>query len=132
MAIFRHRLSLLERVMVQHAHPVKLILEFIGWIWGAYFLWMGDLLLAAAFGLGLPIVGTLAVWGHGEEELAKTAFGKFMLVHANIANLFFHLVGAVVLGIGFWIHSVEMIMWGMTIIIFGHAWGWATVSHAVK
>lgn len=126
--LFQKKLSFLEKVMVQRAHPVKWVLEVIGLIWGTYFLWHGNVALAAALGIGFSLIGTIAVWGHGEEKLAKTSLGKGMLMHANLANVFFHLVGLVVYVAGVYGHYTELILWGVTIFIFGHLWGWGRMD----
>jgi len=122
------KLSLLEQVYVQHAHPVNLVLTLIGWMWGAYFLWNQNLLLAVAFGLGFPLVGHAAVWGHGEVILAETAFGKMMLTHAHPVNTFFHVVGYVVMAIGLYTNVLPMVMWGFSVLLFGHIWGWGRLQ----
>lgn len=129
---FSKKLTFLERIMVQHAHPVKFVLETIGVMWAVYELWLGNVPLAIAFGIGLPLIGTIAVWGHNEAYLAKTWFGKFMLLHANPVNFFFHAVGFVVLIAGIYGHMTEMILWGLTIVIFGHLWGWGRVDKHIK
>lgn len=123
----KRKLSVLEQLYVQHAHPVNFVMSLIGWMWGAYFLWQQNVLLAVAFGLGFPLIGHLAVWGHGEEELADTSVGKFMLIHAHPVNTVFHLVGFAVIAIGLYSNVLEMVMWGASVLFFGHLWGWGRV-----
>ena len=125
------KLTTLERIMVQHAHPVKFVLEVIGIIWGTYFLWHQNVTNALLFGIGLPLVGTLAAWGHDEDKLAKSMLGKIMLVHADPVNLFFQVVGLLVMISGIYGHMTEMTLWGITIVVFGHIWGWGRVGREV-
>lgn len=117
-------MTFIERIMVQHANPVKLVLETVGIIWAVYFLWQQNLLWAIIFGIGLPSLGTILAWGKNEEQLSKTALGKVMLTHAHPLNFFFHLAGYISLVYGVWIHSPLFILVGITAIIIGHLWGW--------
>jgi hypothetical protein len=121
-------LSFLEKVYVQHAHPVNFVMTAVGWMWGAYFLWQQNLVLAVAFGIGFPLIGHLSVWGHHEEQLSETWYGKLMLIHAHPINFVFHIVAFIVICLGLYANVVEMVMWGLTVLLFGHVWGWGRVN----
>lgn len=117
-------LNLLERIMVQHAHPVKLVLEVIGIMWAIYFLWQGNWQWAIVSGIGLPLLGTILVWGRDERRLTGTWLGKVMLMHAHPLNFVLHLVGFVPMVYGLWLHDTVYILAGLTAVILGHLWGW--------
>ena len=120
-------LSSLERLYVRHAHPVNVIMTLIGILWGAYFLWQHDLLLAFAFGVGFPLIGHIAVIGEGEEELSDTWLGELMLHHAHPISSLFHFLSIFIMALGFYANTVEMVMWGFTVLLAGHLWGWGRV-----
>lgn len=117
-------MNFLERIMVQHAHPTKLILELVGIIWGVYFLWQQNWVWAVILGLGLPTLGTILVWGKDEEQLAATLLGKVMLMHAHPMNFLLHIVGFIPLVYGLWTHLPIPILTGITVIVIAHLWGW--------
>ena len=112
-----------QRVLVGHAHPVNVVLHALGISWALYFLWQNNWYWAAIFGLGLPIVGSLAVWGM-EKELTKTPLGQLMLVHEHPVNLGFHISGWVLLAYGVWIHESTIILTAVSLGLIGHLWGW--------
>lgn len=117
-------MSTLHRILVGHAHPVNVVLHAIGIMWAVYFLWQGNFYWAAIFGLGLPVVGTIAVWGQGEKELEKTPLGKLMLIHEDPVNMGFHIAGWIVTVYGVWIHEPISILTGVSFVLMGHMWGW--------
>ncbi|MEI7741159.1 MAG: hypothetical protein WCJ29_01490 [bacterium] len=123
----KRKLSLIEKLYVQHAHPINLIMTLVGIMWGVYFLWLQNILLAAIFAFGFMIIGHASVWGENEDGLAETWLGKIMILHSHPINTLFHLVGTFIVAVGLYSNVIEMIMWGVTILLFGHLWGWSRV-----
>lgn len=117
-------MTFFERIFAQHAHPTKLILETLGALWAVYFLWQQNWIWALIFVIVLPILGTILVWGKNEEQLSQTTLGKFMLTHTHPLNALFHIIGAVPLAYGLWVHSALYIFLGISGVVIGHLWGW--------
>lgn len=114
----------LQRLMLQHLHPTKFILEVIGIMWATYFLWDQNWLGAVVAGLGLPILGGLLTWRVNTDQYRKSGFARIVLIHAHPMNMLLHIVGAVITVYGLWNHQTLVILSGITVLILGHAWGW--------
>lgn len=120
-------MNTLQKLMLEHLHPAKFILETIGTIWAVYFLWNQDWLWAIVFGLGLPLISTILLWGKKLPD-SRSGYAKLALIHAHPLNLSFHVIGAAIGVYGVWNHDTVFILVGITVILIGHVWGWKTVK----
>jgi len=66
-----------------------------------------------------------------EENFAGTTLGKIMLLHLHPMNLVVQIAGFGVLLYSIWTRSAILIMAGVSIILFGHLWGWHKVNDAL-
>jgi hypothetical protein len=119
----RSNFSFTERIMLQHATPLKLIIDLSGVALGFYFLWANQLAPALACLFGLSILGSIVVWHVDAQKLAKTKLGQWMLGQAQSANLIIRTVGFSILAYGAWFHSFPIIIVGAVIIILGRVLG---------
>ncbi len=116
------KMTFIERIMVQHANPQKLLIDICGILLGMYFLWENNLLLALVCLFGLSVLGTMVAWGKNESHLAKTSLGKFMLGQTHPVNLILRSIGASILAYGFWTHSFLIIICGIIVILIARKW----------
>jgi hypothetical protein len=107
----------IERIMIQHAHPAKLITDILGIFIGWYFLWSHNLLFALIALFGVSVLGTLLVWGQDVSQLYETKLGKWMIVQAEPINLLVRSIGFAVVCYGFWSHTAFYFPLGIVIII---------------
>lgn len=114
----------IERLMLQHLHPTKLILEVIGIMWAVYFLWNQNWLGAVVAGLGLPLLGSILTMRVNTDQFRKSSYARLVLIHAHPINMLLHIVGAVIAVYGIWRHDTVLILTGVSVITLGHAWGW--------
>jgi hypothetical protein len=106
-----------ERIMIQHAHPLKLSTDILGVLIGWYFLWAHNLPFALLAIFGASVLGTVLVWGENVSHLYETKLGKWMSVQAEPTNLVVRSVGFAFVCYGFWSHSILYFPIGITIII---------------
>ncbi len=124
-------MTLLERAFVRRGHPKDIIVAVVGAIWGFYFLWIHNRIGALATVLLSAVVARILTHGMREENLAATTLGKIMLLHLHPMNLVVQIAGFGVLLYSIWTHSAILIMAGVSIIQFGHLWGWHKVNDAL-
>jgi hypothetical protein len=113
----------IERIMIQHAHPVKLGTDILGVLLGWYFLWMHQLFLAFVALFGVSVLGTLLVWRQNLSELYETKLGKWMVVQAEPVNLVVRSIGFAIVCYGFWSHAALYFPIGIIIIILARYLG---------
>ena len=121
----------LERAMLRHGHPRRIIVGIISLVWGLYSLWFHNWIwavVALVVGLGL---GRIATLGMHEEQLAQTTLGKLLLLHLHPVNVLLQFAGFAVLSYGCWIHSGVYILLSVSMILLGHMWGWHKVNDAL-
>jgi hypothetical protein len=111
------KMSLMQRVMVQHANPSKLAVDIIAMAVAAYFFWEQNLAWGLIALFGISIIGTIPVWGKDEEQLAETRLGKWMLIQARPVNLIVRGIGTVVIIYGIWLHSLLVIVLGCALLV---------------
>jgi hypothetical protein len=115
--------SFIERIMLQHATPLKLTIDLTGVVLGFYFLWANQLIPALTCLFGLSILGNVVVWHVDIQKLAKTKLGQWMLGQAHLANLVIRTIGFFILAYGVWLHSFLPMSVGAIIIILGRVLG---------
>lgn len=123
-----HAPSLLEKYALMRAHPTKLFIDTIGFIWAFYFLWYKEWLLGLLIMLIAAAISTYSVRHINYSSMVDTLTGRIALLHLNPVNLTVQLIGAIPLIGGFWIHSVPIILLGFSVILLGHTLGWAKVD----
>jgi hypothetical protein len=119
----RLNFNFIERIMLQHATPLKLTIDLTGVALGFYFLWINQLVPALACLFGLSILGNIVVWHVDIQKLAKTKLGQWMLGQAQPANLIIRTIGFFILVYGVWSHSFLIMSVGAVIIILGRVLG---------
>lgn len=110
-------LTFMQRVMVQHAHPLKLCCDSTGVVVGLHLIWRHRLPAAVTALLGSSILGSLLVQRAGTRQLAATWLGRWMLGQARPVNLVVRTAGFVVLLAGVWRHSTGVIVSGAGAIV---------------
>lgn len=119
--------TFIERIMLQHANPVKLMCDGVGIVLSFYFLWVNRLVLALVLLFGFSLLGNVLVWRVDIAALAKTNIGVWMLGQARPANLVIRTLGFAILLIGIWIHSFLTMLGGVLLIVLarfvGRLWG---------
>lgn len=124
-------MSFWQRLIVRRGHPRRIIIAFVGALWGLYFLWLHNWPSAVAIILGSMLLGELATLGLREEPLSQTLLGRIMLLHLHPANLLLQFAGGALLLYGVWLHSGRWLMAGVSMVFLGHLWGWHKVSDAL-
>ena len=122
------QLNWLERLVVRRSHPRALFINAVGAIWMTYFLAIHDLGMAIAVLVGLRVVAYASVWGTDPERLAQTPMGKMALLHLHPMNAIVQIIGLIPLLLGVWQHSIELILGGLSVILFGHLMGWSKID----
>lgn len=124
-------MSFLEQRFVRAAHPRRIIVQTVGWLWAAYFLWLHNWIWAAGALVLAMLVGVIAAPIGSTENLAGTTLGKLALLHMHPANLSVQSLGLLLLIYGLWMHSEVVIMLAFSVIMLGHLWGWNRVNEAL-
>jgi hypothetical protein len=124
-------MTYLEKAVIRRAHPKQIIVGIVGFLWFMYFLWLHDWIWALGVGFLSVIVGWILTSGTNEEHLAKTLFGKIMLLHLHPMNVAAQLAGFLTLLYGVWLHAVVYVLVGVSLVFMGHLWGWHKVSQAL-
>jgi hypothetical protein len=66
------------------------------------------------------------------ELIAQTTIGKIGLLHTHPYNLALNIIGIIPFIYGLWIHSQEMILVSLSLIILGHFFGWSKVHSKLR
>jgi hypothetical protein len=123
--------TLLQRAIVRHGHPRRIIVGIVSLTWILYFLWFHNWMWAAvALAVGLAL-GRLATLRMHEEQLAQTTLGKILLLHLHPMNVLLQSIGFAALLYSFWVHSAMYMLLAISVILFGHMWGWHRVNEAL-
>ena|ERR1700674_79285 len=124
-------MTVLQRAIVRHGHPRRIIVGVVSLIWVLYFLWVHNWTWAAvALAVGLAL-GRLVTLGMQEEQLAQTTLGKILLLHLHPMNVLLQSIGFAVLLCSFWIHSAMYMLLAISVILIGHMWGWHRVNETL-
>lgn len=115
--------NFIERIMLQHANPIKLTCDCVGIVLCFYFLWVNNLLLALILLFGLSILGNILVWKSDIKKSSETTIGKWMLGQAQPLNLILRTFGFFILLFGIWKHSVPFIVTGIIVIALARFFG---------
>lgn len=110
-------LRFIERVMAQHAHPLKLSCDSTGVGVCLYLTWHRRLPAALTVLLGSSILGSVLVRHADTRRLAATRLGRWMLGQARPVNLVVRTAGFGVLLTGVWWHSTGLVIGGAGAIV---------------
>jgi hypothetical protein len=123
-----HKLTQIESYMVRRAHPRSLFIEAAGLVWGFYYLWTNDWLMALGFVLVARLFALFSVADTDPEKLAETALGRIAILHLHPINFMVQLVGTLTFIYGVWTHSTESVLTATSLILLGHVFGWTKVD----
>jgi hypothetical protein len=123
-----HNFSWIQTYILRRFHPRSIFIDSIGLIWFTYYFWNHDWKAALGAAIVARAVALFSVMNINTDLFAESILGKISLLHLNPLNLVTQIIGTVVLLYGIWIHSVEMILGGLSVILLGHIFGWARVD----
>jgi hypothetical protein len=124
-------MTFFERHILRHGHPRHMIVGALTTVWTSYFFWQHEFVYGISVLGGGLIIARLVTWGMHEEELANTTLGKILLLHLHPMNVLLQTLGVFILFVGFWEHSSMYLMFGTSLILLGHMWGWHKVHQAL-
>lgn len=119
----RKGFTFLERIMLQHASPLKLAWDGAGLLLGIRLIYQRRLAVGVGSLLGGSLLGSVLVWRQDPHELASTRLGVWMLGQAEPANLIVRTVGFVVVLLSIWHRSWLAGGGGLAIIAAGRVLG---------
>jgi hypothetical protein len=125
-------LTVLQKYFLMRFHPIKMIFDIVGAMWAVYFLWIKVWPMAFISAVFFGLVGLFSVRHVDLDEMSQTTLGKMGLLHAHPVNLTLNLMGLIPLVYGLWEHSTEYILIGLTIVYFGHLYGWEEVNPKLR
>ncbi|MBY0314862.1 MAG: hypothetical protein K2Q26_05050 [Bdellovibrionales bacterium] len=120
--------SALQKYVLLRFHPRSIFIDSIGQLWFIYYLWDHNLMSALAALTACRLVSLLSVIDIDTNLFARTTLGKVALLHLHPYNLILQLIGTLVLIYGVWQNSAEILLIGISWILFGHVWGWGDVD----
>jgi hypothetical protein len=123
-----HGFNWLEKYALKRFHPRAIFIDAIGLIWFMYYLWSHNWQMALGSALIGRLLSQLSVMDIDVQRMSETVLGKIALLHLHPINLITQLVGVIVLLFGFWQHSPELSLGGITMILLGHTYGWSKVD----
>ena len=110
-------LGFMERVMVQHAHPLKLGCDSTGVLACLYLTWRRRLPAALVVLVGSSILGSVLARRADTDQLLASRLGRWMLGQARPVNLVVRTAGFVVSLVGVRRHSGRIIAGGVGMIV---------------
>jgi hypothetical protein len=113
--------SYIERVMISHAHPVKVGCDLAGVALGMGLVWRHRPIPAGAAIFGLSFVGSYLVRDIDIDRYGQTNLGQWMLGQAKPLNLLVRTAGFSVLLVGLWLRSPGLSTAGILGIVLGRA-----------
>jgi len=122
----------LQRYALLRSHPRKLYFDMAVMVWVVNYLWQGRWGVALTLYLLANVASLIAVSDSDINKLANTLYGKIVLLHVRPTNLFFHLLGYVMLIQGLLAHTTEFILIGVSSILIGHLVGWNQVDSSFR
>jgi hypothetical protein len=120
--------SAVEKWALSRAMPASMFIRAAGTLWVFYFLWMQSWPSALLAMIITSLVSMIAVRQVKYFEVAQTLLGKIALLHLHPVNLSIQLVALAPTIYGFWMHSAEAILIGLSLLFLGHVFGWEKVD----
>ncbi|MGE3975509.1 MAG: hypothetical protein AB7F59_13370 [Bdellovibrionales bacterium] len=121
-------LTSLKRYVLKRAHPRSLFIEMAGLPWVVYFMWYQNWMMALGVLVAYRLISYASVSTVDPLKLAETTLGKIVLLHLHPFNIIAHSIGFIVLLIGVWQHSIELVLVGISALSLGHIYGWEKVK----
>jgi|SRR5919106_2900943 hypothetical protein len=120
--------SLLEKIVVKHAHPVTFVFHLLALLWGSYFLWGNRLVPAVLSSVLLALVGHL-LGGFDKNYKAVVGselnlFQRLMLYHFDAVSLLVHYLAFAIYIFGMWTHSTWALLSAVTVSLLGYVIPW--------
>jgi hypothetical protein len=109
--------------MLLNAHPLKQLLNYMGGSIGLYLLWIHKPLLAAIFGLGFVLLGSLLsllIGKYDPYEIVKTSWGKTFLHYTSLVGFTLYLASHILIPVAFWFHNFSLALIGVGLLIVGY------------
>lgn len=126
--VYEPNITLIDRYFLATFHPYKIIFDSLAAMWATYFLWNNNWQAALLIAVILEIVGLYLTRNIDPELMARTTLGRIGLLHKHPINFALNLIGSIVLIHALWIHAGVTILFGLSIIVLGHLFGWGEVS----
>lgn len=120
--------SKFEKYVLKRAHPRRIIIDSIGWVWIVYFIWNQSWEFALATLFAMSIVAYFLLRNVDGDKMAETALGKMALLHLHPANFIIQLVTLIITIWALWAHSTYGILIGFSLLVLGHLFGWERVN----
>lgn len=114
-------LTFMQRVMVQHAHPLKLGCDSAGVVACFSLTWRRQLPAALVVLFGSSVLGSVLTRRADPSRLVVTRLGRWMLGQAEPVNLVLRTAGFTLALVGTWRHSTGLIVGGAAAIIAARA-----------
>lgn len=122
----------LDRYFLIRSHPRKIIFSIVSTIWSTYFLWNGNWQIALSFFLLMEALGFFMTRKIDPELMAQTTIGKMGLLHSHPFNLVANIIGIIMIIYALWTHDGVSILIGLSIVFFGHFFGWSSVNSKLQ
>jgi hypothetical protein len=119
--------SRLKRYIILSFHPRSLLIHMIGALWAFYSLWFRQAEMAMGILMFTSLMAFGAVNDIDPQAVKKSTLGKLALLHLEPINLLTQIIGYIIFAIGFWTHSAESILCGISLVLGGHLYGWNRV-----
>jgi hypothetical protein len=114
-------LGLMERVMVQHAHPLEPACDSVGVLVCRHLTWRRRLPAALLVPVGSSVLGSVLARRADTDRLLATPLGRWMLGQARPINLV-RTAGSAVSLIGPWRHPGRLAAGGAGVIVVAEPW----------
>ena len=112
-------MTLREKLLYHHAHPVKLAVDVSSAAVAAWLLWNQHLLRAAAVGLGLPAIASLLVLQLADfERLKQSPLGRYVGTHMSLPLQVAAVAGAIIFAVAAWYRSIFYCIVGLLVVAF--------------
>jgi hypothetical protein len=112
-------MTLREKLLYHHAHPVKLAADVSAGALAAWLLWNQHLLRAGAIGLGLPALASLFVLQFADfERLKRSPLGRYVGTHMSLPLQVTAVVGVIIFAGAAWYRSIFYCVVGLAVVAF--------------
>ena len=120
----KKKMTFYEKVNAQGANPVNFLLHIVGFVGGAYYLWIANWEWAVLFGIGLPVVGHVYAWFTEKgKAVPNSMLRELMYSHSEPVNAVLHFIGLVLAIMGFWNHDFVYLGGAVVLCALGHLFG---------
>ena len=114
-------MTLHERLLYHHVHPLKLVVDLVSAITAAVLLWQQHLLRAALIGLVPPAIASLLVMQFVNlDRLRETSLGRYVGRYMSLPLHVTAVAGVIIFWLASWYRSIFYCVVGLLIVTF--AW----------